>query len=48
MYLVICNDKSGEVIMQRKLSDAESWDETIRDLARVLPKMSMLLPGTRE
>ena len=35
MYLVICNDKrDGEVIMQRKLSDAESWDETIRDLAR--------------
>jgi hypothetical protein len=35
MYLVICNDKrDGEVIMQRKLSDAESWDETVRDLAR--------------
>lgn len=33
MFLVICNDKNGEVIVERSLSAAESWDETVRSLA---------------
>lgn len=33
MYLVICESKTGEVIVERNLSDAESWDITVASLA---------------
>lgn len=35
MYIIITTDKQGnDWIMERKLSDAESWDETVSDIKR--------------